>query len=363
MRSTVSFSLLLALAAGCSKQPAGTSGVASPQPPKQSSQGAPSPAALGRPAQVTLIETTENKERHEIRAKSLALLDSQQYDELDTLARKYRTSKECYADGIWKLKEVYEGLVPDDNESDSRWERRLAAIREWIKAKPESITARVALADVLISYAWKARGNGYANTVSQNGWNIFRERLQESVQVLNNSRNFKETCPRWWSNMLSASLGLAADRQTYQGIFNEAVKAEPANAGYYLQMAHYLLPRWHGKPNDIAVFLKSAADQIGGDDGDVLYARVAWYLQGIEGNVFDARNLSWQRADHGFQVLEKRFPDSPLVRNGRAYIAVIGCPKTLLPRRLVAGLNGNIDPKTWTSRENFRRLTDDLFRS
>lgn len=362
MRTTVSF-CLLALAAGCSKQPAGTSADNYPQPPKQSSRVAPSPATLGRPAQLVLVETTENTERGEIRAKSLALLSGQKYDELDTLAGKYRTSKECYADGIWKLKEVYEGLVPDEKESDAQWERRLAAIRIWIKARPESITARVALADVLISYAWKARGSGYANTVSQNGWNLFDERLKESVQVLNDCKNFKDACPRWWSNMLRATLGLGVDRQTYQAVFNEAVKAEPANAGYYLQMAHYLLPRWHGKPNDIAAFLQKAADQIGGDDGDVLYARVAWYLQGIEGNVFDERNLSWERADHGFQVLEKRFPDSPLVQNGRAYIAVIGCPKTLLPRRLVAGLHGNIDPKTWTSRENFRRLTDDLFRS
>jgi len=351
------------MVAGCSKQLAGTTAVSNSQPPKQTSRVAPSPAALGRPAQLTLVETTENKERLEIRAKSLAVLNAQQYDELDTLARKYRSSKECYADGIWKLKEVYEGLVPDESESDARWERRLAAIRVWVKAKPESITARVALADVLISYAWKARGSGYANTVSQNGWNLFRERLKESVQVLNDSKNFKETCPRWWSNMLSASLGLGVERQTYEAVFKEAVKSEPANAGYYVQMAHYLLPRWHGKPNDISVFLKNAADQIGGDDGDTLYAQVSWYLQGIEGNVFDNCNLSWERADHGFQVLEKRFPNSPLVQNGRAYIAVIGCPKTLLPRRLVAGLMGNIDPKTWTSKENFRRLTDDLFRS
>jgi Domain of unknown function (DUF4034) len=360
MRSNISFCLLLAVVAGCSKQPAGTN----PQLPKQSSRVAPSPAALGRPAELTIVETTEDKERGEIRAKSLALLTAQRYDELDALASKYRSSKECYADGIWKLKEVYEGLVPDDKESDSQWERRLAAIREWIKAKPESITARVSLADVLISYAWKARGDGYANTVSQNGWKLFHERLKQSVQVMNDSKNFKESCPRWWSNMLRASLGLGVERQTYEAVFNEAVKAEPANAGYYVQMAHYLLPRWHGKPNDIAVFLKNAADKIGGDDGDVLYAQVAWYLQGIEGNIFDERNnLSWERADHGFQVLEKRFPNSPLVQNGRAYIAVIGCPKTLLPRRLVAGLNGNIDPKTWTSKQNFRRLTDDLFRS
>jgi hypothetical protein len=161
--------------------------------------------------------------------------------------------------------------------------------------------------------------------------------------------------------MLTAALGLGADRRTYESIFNEAVKAEPAYAGYYLQMAYYLLPRWYGKPNDTATFLQDAADRIGGDEGDVLYARVAWYLQGIEGNVFEYRNLSWERADRGFQVLEKRFPDSALVKNGRAYIAVMGCTKTLLPRRLVASLNGNIDPQTWTSKENFRRLTENLF--
>jgi len=59
--------------------------------------------------------------------------------------------------------------------------------------------------------------------------------------------------------------------------------------------------------------------------------------------------------------MEKRFPGSALVRNGRAYIAVIGCPKTLLPRRLVKELDGKIDLKTWSSKENFRRLTDSLF--
>src|ERR1041385_5326740 len=79
MRSNISFCLLLAVVVGCSKQPAGTN----PQLPKQSSRVAPSAAALGRPAELTIVETTEDKERAEIRAKSFALLTAHRYDELE----------------------------------------------------------------------------------------------------------------------------------------------------------------------------------------------------------------------------------------------------------------------------------------
>ena len=63
----------------------------------------------------------------------------------------------------------------------------------------------------------------------------------------------------------------------------------------------------------------------------------------------------------GFQVMEKKFPDSLFVRNGRAYMATMFCPTTLLPRRLVTELGGKIDLKAWYSIDNFKRLTDVLF--
>ncbi len=223
-----------------------------------------------------MVETPEEKERSEIRAESLALLSAGKYDTLDALARTHRASKECYADGVWKLKEVYAGLVPAETNSETQWQAGLTAIREWIKAKPESITARVALADTLVSYAWKARGSGYANTVTENGWKLFEQRVMESAQVLKDSKALKETCPRWWSVMLTIAMASGVDKPRYQTVFAEARKAEPANEGYYFQMAYYLLPRWHGNPNDTARFLQEAADQIGGDDGDLLYARRGW---------------------------------------------------------------------------------------
>jgi hypothetical protein len=208
------------LAGGCSKDSIGT---ANRQQPRQSIPTAA--AALGWPAELRLVETAENKERSQIKAESLALLTAGQYDTLDSLARTHRASKECYADGLWKLKEVYAGLVPAENSSETQWQARLTAIREWSKAKPASITARVALADTLVSYAWKARGSGYADTVTQNGWKLFEGRLAEAVQVLKDSKALKETCPRWWSIMLTTALASGVDKATYQTLFAEALKA------------------------------------------------------------------------------------------------------------------------------------------
>src|SRR5438045_5757510 len=91
-------------------------------------------------------------------------------DQPNELARKYRASKEAYADGLLKLKEVYTGMIPAEKIPDGEWDKRLTAFRQWIQTRPESITARVALADALTSYGWKARGSDEAYTVTQTGW-------------------------------------------------------------------------------------------------------------------------------------------------------------------------------------------------
>ena len=345
--------LFLVLAVSCSKER-----VSNTNPSKLPDQGAQAPVT--RP-DVTVVETSESKKGTEIRAQASELLVARNYDKLEEPADKYRASKECNGDGLWKLREVYAGMIPAAAKPAAEWETRLRVLREWIKAKPESITAHVALADALVCYAWKARGGGYAGTVTEDGWNLMGQRLNDAVQVLKEVKSTKEKCPFWWSVMLRACLGLGVEKDQYQKLFEQAIRSEPGFTGYYCQMAYYLLPRWHGEATDTANFLQRAADQIGGDDGDLLYARVAWYLQGIEGNVFDESKLSWERADKGFQVMEKMFGDSLFVRNGRAYMAVMGCPKTLLPRRLVTELDGKIDPKAWSTKENFNRLTKNLF--
>ncbi|MGD1088259.1 MAG: hypothetical protein ABR955_05985 [Verrucomicrobiota bacterium] len=309
------------------------------------------------PSKIILIETTERKEKLQIEAESADLFATKDFSKLEELASKYRSSKECSAIGVWKLEWVYMGIIPNVTNSDDVWNNTLATLHEWIQTKPDSITARIALANTLLYYGWKARGTGYANTVTDKGWSLLGGRMNAAVQVLRDAQNLQEKCPYGFQVLLNAAFGLGVDKATYETLFEKAVASEADFAGYYFAEAYYLTPRWYGAPGEMAAFLKKSADQIGGEDGDMLYARIAWYVDLLTRDVFDDPTLSWPRVDRGFEVMEKRFPNSLYVQNGHAYMAVMGSDKMNAPRRLVGLLQGQIDPVEWTSKENFLRLT------
>ncbi|HEY4416202.1 MAG TPA: hypothetical protein VGO57_10960 [Verrucomicrobiae bacterium] len=352
MKITFFSFMILIVVAGCSKETTDNKNDSSLQK-QQTSQG----LIPTNPNEITLIESAVRKEWLEIAAKSAALFAAKDFDKLEELANQYRTSKECFDTGIWKLEAVYFGIVPSSDKSDEEWKMSLATLHDWIRTKPNSITARVALAGTLVDYGWKARGSDYAKNVSDTGWKLLGERLSEAVQVLKQAGNLSEKCPHYWTVMLEAAMGLSANKSQYETLFQKAIASEPDFTGYYCQKAYYLSPRWGGQPGDMEVFLEGAANQVGGENGDLLYARVAWYVQLLTRDVFDDHGLSWERTDKGFEVLEKLYPNSIHVQNGRAYMAVMGCEKTLAPRRLILALHGQIDPKDWTSKENFIRLT------
>jgi hypothetical protein len=352
----VGFAVMTCLSNGAKATPGGPNNSGTNVQP----QTAASPKPID-PSQITLVPTVEHMEKLSIFAEARAYLAAKDFIKLEALATKYRTSKSCYANGIWKLGSVYGGTVPGAEKPDAEWVANLATLREWIQARPNSITARVALANSLVDYGWKARGTGRADTVTETGWKLFGGRLTEAVQVLKQASALSEKCPYWWDVLFTAGRGLGVKKAEYESLFRQAIAFEPDCTDYYCRMAVYLLPRWAGKPGELAAFIQESADKLGGDDGDMLYARIVWSAQASSGNLFYEPGLSWERADKGFQVIEKRFSDSLYVQNGRAYIAVVGCDKTLAPRRLVEGLHGKIDPSTWTSKENFIELTRNLY--
>jgi hypothetical protein len=304
------------------------------------------------PFNVQVTQTPEEKEKQEIKDLAKDYLATKDFDKLDALARKYRASKEHYADGLWKLNEVYAGISPGKQADDSYWSGHLAVLENWMKAKPDSITARVAMADSLVSYAWKARGSGYAKTVTKDGRKQFGERLKHATGVLAEARTLKEQCPRWWSVMLQAALGLGVDRAYYDRIFNEAILFDPAYMVYYARKANYLLPRWHGRPGEWEAFVARAADNIGGENGDILYARVVWFEESYFKNIFRENKISWERTDKGLEALMKRYPNSLAVKSERAYLAGIAGDRPKA-RKYFDALEGRVDLSVWDSKDNF----------
>jgi hypothetical protein len=306
------------------------------------------------PFTISVVEAPETKEIKEIKREASLLLARKDYDKLDAFAKRLRDSKESYADGVWKVFYVYDGLDLSDEASDAEWQKRFKAIKSWIDAKPDSITARVAMAKDLVSYAWKARGTGYADTVSEASWKVFYQRLNQAVNVLNSAKTLNEQCPCLWSVLLQAHLGSQIERSQYDATFEAAIKAWPDYTPYYFKRAYFLFPRWYGAEGEWEKDLEQSADKVGGDEGDMLYARVVWsaHQTGTSTDIFEDYKLSWPRVDKGFEIIEKRFPNSLIAQNEAAHLAGLAHDGNAT-RKYLERTRGKVDVSVWDSLQQF----------
>jgi hypothetical protein len=309
------------------------------------------------PFEVTVIETSAAKESKEIKTKALTYLLGKDYDRLDQLAATLRSSKQSWANGTWKLSEVYVGLVPSRTATETEWKARMPLLRDWMAVKPKSITARVALAFFLTEYGWQARGSGWASTVTPDGWRLFEQRLLEAVQTLKGSEELGLRCPVGWFVLMRAGLGLNMERSQFDSVFEKAKRFAPDYKAYYFRRSVYLLPRWNGKPGEWELDLAKSCDKIGGEKGDELYAQVVWFMHHSANfkNIFTDNQLSWDRVDQGFGVIEKDFPDSLAAKSERAHLAALASD-VVKARKYLQQTGGKVDLSEWKTKDEYIRF-------
>jgi len=345
VKKVIVLAVLSALAiVGCSKEqsPSGTNSLSAV---KKAQSSIPN---------MQVVESDVSKDRKAIKGQAWALLNARDYDGLDALAAKYRASKEHYPDGLWKLDYVYAGLQLSGAEVAPAWESRKKEIQDWIKAKPESVTSQVAMAQFLTDYAWLARGNGWASAVKDSDAETFAKRLQQAVEVLVAAKQQKEKCPVLWLVFQKAALGLSVERAQYEKIFEEGKEAFPDYVYFYRSRAVYLMPRWYGAEGELEKDLQKQADRLKGEAGDKLYARVVWSIHnyGSSENIFTENNFSWERTERGLDAILKEFPDSIPISNEAAHLAALGgSPEAT--QKYFRLTKGQVDLDGWQGVEQF----------
>jgi len=336
MKTMLTWLLLPLVIFGCSKKPlAGNS-----------------PAAVA--PTVRFVQSSEAKEMNDLRVQASGMLEKEDYEQLESLADKLRSSKDRYPNGVWKLFTVYAGLDFDVRDTNALFEARQKQLENWIDAKPDSIMARIAMARLLTSYAWKARGGDTADKVNDAGWRIFFDRLHKALAVLDKAKTLKEKCPAYWLALQNVALGMQFDKAKYQEFFQQAIAQEPDCTELYSARATYLLPRWYGKEGEWEQDLTQSADRIGGEAGDLLYAQVAWSLQSYtgSGSFFEVNKLSWERIERGFAILVKQYPDSVFAWNQRAHLAALAGDKAKAQEYFLH-TRGEVDLASWNAKGEF----------
>jgi len=248
------------------------------------------------------------------------LLQAGKFEQLDCLADSARSHKETFSGGLWKIHAVYSGLAsPRLHPTQEDWTRHIESLQRWLAARPESITARVALAECYVGYGWDARGNGLGDSVSESGWKLLAERAAKARQLLEQSAPANKD-PEWFVAMQDVALAQGWEPDARQALLDQGVKFEPAYYYYYRSYAYSILPKWGGEDGEVATFLQKAADHIGGDAGDMMYFRVATTLL-CACQSDQELNLSWRRIQKGFAAVENQNGPSLANWNNLAHLA------------------------------------------
>ena len=283
------------------------------------------------------------------------------YAALERQAEKLNQTEARFVDGRWKIHAFMMGLSTPQTKSAEDWKARETALKAWGEAFPNSATQKIAWAAFMIEAAWRARGSGYAKTVTEEGWRLFKERLREAATV------FQELPREDWSPYAYArfgqlAMGAGLNNEDAKAMFKEGVERWPEYYDLYFAEAMRLLPRWQGKPGEWEEWL---ADQTAkGDDlSNEIYARVVWSLLGYHeegGGIFKVTKADWGRVKLGFEAMRRRFPDSWWNLNAFANMSHWAGDRETASK-LIKDLEGHEDTsfwKGWKYYDSFKRWAE-----
>ena len=295
-----------------------------------------SPAVLAMfdPRRFARIEKTEDFLDH-VRK----LVDKGDFDELEACAKKAREDED-FAEGIALLSGFYR-VLSEPRGATEDWEQHIAPLNRWKKAKPDSVAALVALAGSYRQYAFQARGDGYANSVSAEGWKLLGERLAKGRTFLEEALTKKDLDAGLFVELMRYELGQGSGRAKCIDYFHRGRKIAPRHYPLYADLANYLLPRWHGEPGEIQRLAASLRKEIGGDRGDEIYFRMSYAeLETLGENFFKETDFKYEDLKPGMRVVMRDYPENFQFINSGCFLACVAGDKeqaTQLMARIDAG--------------------------
>ena len=285
------------------------------------------------------------------------LFNVENFQEIDRIADKARSEKTRLHGGFWAIHLLYVPLTKPLHETESEWKIHLDRLQSWVEQRPQSITARVALAGSYLQYAWNARGGGYASGVTEEGWQLFGDRSAKAGKILIDAFNLPTKDPEWFLTMQFVMQAQNMTKQQQTAMFEKAVAFEPDYQYYYRAEAAMLLPQWEGEEGEMALFAKQAADRIGGKKGDMIYFQIGEHVNCSCEAKNQPNGMSWPRIKRGYAAVEEQYGLSLIHMNKMAKFAAAAGDADYA-HELFTRIGENWDEDTWQTRENFESVRD-----
>jgi parallel beta-helix repeat protein len=299
------------------------------------------------------------KDNGEINYRQLRnTLWEKKFDELEETASRLRREKSEFTNSNCQLNHFYYSLSSGWSDYKPSYEEELLGILEqWIKEKPESITPRIVMAKAYVDFAWHARGGQWARDVPDYAWKIFDEKLKKAWAVLTEAEKLEEKDPELYRLFIQAGMGLGKSDKEMNLLFEKGIAIGKWYYPLYYQRAIDLLPRWGGDPGELEAFVRRSAELNGGQEGEMLYAKLAGEIATMHHNLgpdsFIELGLSYPRAKQGHIYILEKYPEATYYLNTYCLLASIYEDKKTA-KELFEKIGDNWNRNVWKKEEHFR---------
>jgi len=262
--------------------------------------------------------------------------DTASFAKVQALAEQWNDPECVLLDGEPELGSILRGmdlLLGGNN----NWDITEAGIEKAKKQFPDSPLLPLIEAEFWYQYAFDARGNGYSNTVTSEGYALFQERLLRSQTIISQSKSISAKYPLWYWLAIGLSSLLGQPGATQMQLVTEGAQRYKTFFPLYMVRANFLQPRWGGSWKVMEEFANKSAANSADPMGEGMYAEIYWWVDRNmmpDESLFRDSKASWPKMKQGFKDLTARYQRSQwILVNFAAFACQAGDGEEFLRQR------------------------------
>lgn len=243
---------------------------------------------------------------------------------------------------------------------DAAWEAHRKLLSAWGKHSPKTAAPKIAIATQEYMFGWQARGSGYANTVTEDGWRLFRKHVENGRVMLAKLEKEAINEPEWYAVMLQIGLSQQWEQEKFEAMFSRATGKFPYYLPYYNTKSNYYSAKWGGSQVAFKGFVDDTVKATQEKMGQTMYARLNWATR--NDNLFANGQADWKRMKQGFEDMLKTHNDDWNRNSYARFACMAGDTQTL--RAQYQLVIKNFMPEAWRGMEvKCRRMIGDAVRA
>jgi hypothetical protein len=150
-------------------------------------------------------------------------------------------------------------------------------LQEWIpdvvRAEQRSTLPLLIYGARMIYWAWEARGEGKADTVSREQWDVWFQRLLLAENILSEVAARDPGCAEAWYHLVVLGRARQLPIEEHWRRFHRLTEIDPTHLFGHEQMLQNLMPKWSGSTEAMFDFARSRSAAFPGTDLPILIAQ------------------------------------------------------------------------------------------